>query len=549
MACLVRRSGTAAALALMAASTLVIPADAQVSREMAGFGRVDIMTVPLDGKIMLRSATYTPRGRVLISYAAPGDKDERDLKLALIDEDGRNMLPVFAGQVPVRAKDNGIRFMVFADNRRIHLGDFILECLPDLERCTRSQLVPVRYPDGLAVGDHVAHRWSEVIVSPDNRHVAWTTLFANFSALAFVGELRRTADVYTIENPRIISTLDPFAPDPRHADGVIPRPVGGGEVKQFVQGGTAISLVGAGRRDTPDSVVQDLASNALRPVTDTPGYTETTIFSPDERLGLTMTTRFSPKTDPAILGLVPRPYPGALNMGLGMFAYTYAVTGVRGAREGNVGPALIDIAESERQPEYLGLNLSTEPDWVFHSPMSWNPQGTRGIWIEGQRGTGKLRIRQVALPERKPAAVVTPRPFRVAEAYKPFRSDMAPAFAKASREQNVKVYGKAAGYITYRRQQDGRIEKAYYDFDDGDGAIYQGRETLQANPASNSTYVADLTVKGTHRGEMKLKITFGALGNPLPSKIVFEKDATGARLSSGHAQYDGVRLNVADLAP
>src|SRR3546814_8148812 len=65
-----------------------------------------------------------------------------------------------------------------------------------------------------------------------------------------------------------------------------------------------------------------------------------------------MTTRFSEKTDPAILGLLPRPYPDSLNMGLSMFAYTYAVTGVRREREGNIGPALIDIGASKRSEEH-----------------------------------------------------------------------------------------------------------------------------------------------------------------------------------------------------
>lgn len=47
-----------------------------------------------------------------------------------------------------------------------------------------------------------------------------------------------------------------------------------------------------------------------------------------------LSARFSPKSDPAILGLVPRPYAAGLNMGLGMFTYTYAVTGVRRGRAG-----------------------------------------------------------------------------------------------------------------------------------------------------------------------------------------------------------------------
>jgi hypothetical protein len=77
-------------------------------------------------------------------------------------------------------------------------------------------------------------------------------------------------------------------------------------VRQFVRGGTAISLVGTKDGNLVDSVVQDLEPNATTQITFTPGYDETTIFSPDERLGLTMTLRFSPRTDPAVFGWLPR---------------------------------------------------------------------------------------------------------------------------------------------------------------------------------------------------------------------------------------------------
>ena len=73
-------------------------------------------------------------------------------------------------------------------------------------------------------------------------------------------------------------------------------------MKQFVRGGTAISLVGSGRRATADSIVEDFVTGEVTAITNTPGYNETTIFSPDERLGIVMTPRFSPKTDFAIFG-------------------------------------------------------------------------------------------------------------------------------------------------------------------------------------------------------------------------------------------------------
>lgn len=59
------------------------------------------------------------------------------------DDDGTGMRTFFVGEVPERPKDNGIRLMIFADNQRIFMGDFVLECTSSLEpatirRCCRS---------------------------------------------------------------------------------------------------------------------------------------------------------------------------------------------------------------------------------------------------------------------------------------------------------------------------------------------------------------------------------------------------------------------------
>lgn len=511
-------------------------------------GRVEISTIPFNSDLTVKSATYTPSGKVLVSYTDRNTHNPRYVKLAVMDDDGKNLRPFFSQQLPVREKDNGVRFMVFSDNKRIFLGDFIIECVPNIDACARSTLYPVEYPPEVESGNYIAHRWSEIIVAPDNRHVAWTTLLSNYSAIVFVGELQKTGTNYRIVNPRIISTLNPFRRDPDHPDGVLPQPSRGGEVKQFVHGGTAISLVGAGKRDTPDSVVQDLATGEKEIITDTPGYTETTIFSPDERLGLTMTTRFSEHTDLAILGLAPRPYPDSLNMGLAMFAYTYSVTGVRQARSGNVGPALIDIQASKTQAGYLGVDLNTQDGWVFRSPMSWGPDGKKAMWIEGRRGDGSTRIRVVHLPDYRPAAPVatrlTPR--------SPYgSSDLSEVrkYATANGNMDVKVYGRKAGYIEYRRTPNGVTEKTYVNFSDDGRNIYSGSERMNANPQARSTYTAKLKVSGAKPGIMDLKITFGPLRGKLPAQIIFEPDPSGVPLTHGYAEYGGRRLNVGALLP
>lgn len=516
-------------------------------------GRVEVSTIAFDPLLRLRSGTYTPSGSILVSFADGSATDPRSISLATMNEDGTGMRTFFVGRVPDRPQDNGLRYMVFPDNQRIFLGDFILECSSPLERCDDARLVPVAYPVEVAGGDHISHRWSEMIIAPDNRHVSWTTLLANYSAMVFTGALERSSDGYTITETRIVSTIDPFQPDPAHADGVLPQTIRGGEVKQFVMGGTGISLAGGARRDLADSTVLHLATGAVEAITDTPGYTETTIFSPDERLGVVMTARFSPQTDLAVLGLVPRPYPGALNMGLNSLAYNYSVSGVRQQRPGNVGPALIDIARSKADSGYRGINLNTAPDWVFGSPISWHPSSTRAIWMEarrGPRGTQQRRMQMVRLQDYQPQPQVSTMPMTKSMDYALDDLSAVYRYARVSKDIDVKVYGRHSGHISYRRTPDGSIEKTYSNFSDDGLQVYSGRETMRSNSRANSTYTAALTVTGPQPGEMNLQITFGPANDFYqPAKILFEVDAAGKPMSYGFASFDGLRLDVADLLP
>jgi len=512
----------------------------------AAISKYEVYTLPLAEGFMPRSATYTPSGRVLVSSTQ--DEGQRQLTLVVMDDDGRNARTIFSQAVPPRPKDNGIRFMIFPDNKRIFMGDFVLECAPSLDDCGKSTLLPVTYPAEMADGDHIGHRWSEMIVAPDNRHIAWTTLLANYSALVFTGELVKENAGYVIGNPRIVSTLDPFTKDPKHPDGVIPQVYRGGEVKQFVHGGSAISLAGARESDVADSVVHDLATGEMETITHTPGYDETTIFSPDERLGMVMTTRFSPTTDVAILGMMPRPYPDTLNMGLNMLVYTYGVTGVRTSRSGNVGPALIEIAASKKEASYRGINLNTDDKWVFRSPMSWHPSSTKALWMEGLRGGGGARrVQIVRLLDYKAGAAVAAKATPNDMSYAGSDLSVVKTYAAKSHDIDVKVYGRKSGYITYRRTPKGSIEKTYVNFSDENGIVYSGRETMQANPRGRSTYTADIKLSGPKPGVMKLTMTFGPLQGEYPAELILTPDPAGEPTSRGYTEYGGRRLDVADL--
>lgn len=511
-------------------------------------GRFTIRSVPAPANVIVSSANYTPSGAVLVQYATGKDADKRQLNLATMADDGSGFRPFFAQRLPDRPLSNGIRRMVFPDNRRIFTGDFVIECATSLETCTNPSLLPVTYPTEVSGGEHISRSWSEIVIGPDNQHIAWTTLLADYSAVVMTGRLIRQGDGYTVGDARIVSSTDLVRPDPRHKDGVLPVRVRGGEVKQFVAGGTALSLAGMTGHDIPDSVVQHLGDGRVEAITSTPGYTETTIFSPDERLGIVMTTRFSKSSDPAVLGLLPRPYPDSLKMDLSRPAYAYAVTGVRLERPGSIGPALIDIARSKSEPGYQGYDLNTDPDWVFYSPMSWHPRGTKAMWMEARRGSGSRRIQIVELANYTSGPTVAQRPWPKNLAGSSGDLSIIPGLAKRDQDVQQRVYGKVSGYLDYRRSR-GVTEKTYVGFSDDGRHVYRGYERMNANPSATSVYTAAIDLVGSISGVMHLTVTFGPLGGNRPAQLIFTPQADGQPASRGYAEYGGRRLDVADLVP
>jgi hypothetical protein len=519
-------------------------------------GRIRISTVPLPEYVRAPTATYTPGGRVFLLFRV--DQDDPDwMRAAIVDDDGSDFTEIFAGPVPQKPTANGIRHMPFADNRRMLLGDYILEATPSFDAADRVELLPVDYPWNLTADPLTSHHWSEIIVSPDGERIAWTILRTDMTAVVALGRLRRDDDRYTIVDPVIISSTDALAPD-AHRDGYFStRTMLGGEVKQFVRGGTAISSVGDGGAPLTDSVIQDLLTDALDPITRTPGYDETTILSPDGRLGIVMTSRASETTNPAFLGLVPRPHATLVTMWLAWVVYQYSVSGVRSFRRGNIGPVLIDVERSQAERDYRGVPLNSVDDsWVYVSPMSWHPGGRHVMWMEMQRGSGGdrepvLRIRNAELAEHTPdePVPVVPTPAttpsaasgREAEELLGRTADFVPS---------GRIAGAHSGYLEFDRSTDGQgawsATSRYVGYSDDGRNNYNGIERSSGSMASGAVYEADLELVGDVGGEMRLRATWSGLGDG--TRLLFGPAPDGAPRSHGFARYGDKVLRIEDLA-
>jgi len=525
----------------------------------ADVDRIEITTVPLPDHVHDPSGTYTASGNVAVLHrtGAPG-ADE--FAVSIVADDGSDFRTIFEGSIPQHSKANGIRLMPFADNTRFHLGDWILECEPDIDTCRGARLVPVEYPWGVTESPLTTHHWSEIIVSPDNDHVAWTMLRSDMGAAAAWGRLRREAERYVIDDATIISGSAELVPDPER-DGFVTVPVTrGGEVKQFVRGGTAISQVGDGGGFLPDSVVQELDGEGVIPVTRTPGYDETTIFSPDEQLGIVMTSRASEPTNPAILGLVPRPCASLAGRGVSWAAYMYTVSGVRTFRGGNVGPALVSIDRSSSDSDYVGTDLSDpEGRWVYYSPMSWHPSSTRAMWMEGLREITpggehpKMRIRVARLLDYAASAAVpvAPAPKRIP--YGLTGEDARASLSKPAPDVITgRIAGRHSGHVDVERRAgdiaSGRAATTsivYSGYSDDGKAFYDGSERSESSFATGTVYTADLAVTGAVDAEMRLRMTWTGVADG--TRLVFANAADGSPASHGFARLGERRLEVDDL--
>ena len=523
------------------------------------FGRIEVRDIPLPWEGSDISGTYTYSGRVLVSRCISQEQGGKNwYQVVTLNDDGTDVREVFDGEILQLQGANGIRWMCFADKKRILLGDYVLECSPDIDHCRKAELVRLYYPEQLDRGENIVFRWSEIIIAPDNVHMCWTML-TTVGSMNYLGRLRRDADGYHLENVCAISSDRSCEPDPDHEGYSVMLPPRGGELKQFIRGGRALTMAGGGD-SVSESMMVPLDSEELIQITDTPGYEETTIFSADEKLGVVMSPRFSEKTNCAVFGLVPQPQSMAVRSKFINCLYMYCVSGVRTFRRGNIGPVLINIEKSRAEGRaYQGVDLSDpEGCFVYYSPISWHPNSTRAMWNEGTRmaeGGRKCRLRMCRLLDWKASepvpAGVTPEQDEIPYAM----PGNAPVRGAAEDVFNIKIKGKSRGYVVNEGGEGNPpvYRTTYHDFSDDGETFYNGSMTVTA-PANifapgNTVFEADVDVTGKHTGEMKLRAVFRREDVNAPAMLSFAEGDDGKPESYGYSAYDGVTLDIKDMEP
>jgi len=499
--------------------------------------KTHLSNIPLPEDIIIDDGHYMFDGNIFICYKR---STTNFTYFGVISDDGKNFKELYGEEFIVSPLANGIRLIPFRDGKRIYLGDFVFECndtTKNISSCEKGVLIPVNYPEEVVNNNNTYKTWSEMVVAPDNIHVAWTSLNMACGAVNFLGKFKRTENSYEIEESKIISTINFVEPDPTDESILITKIPRGGEIKQFIEGGNALTLVGTQPDEFVKSVYQSLKTEEVYTYSHEPGYDETSILSPDEKLGITMSTRFSPKTNMAIFGLMPRPHCSLVLSKIVESVYTYAVTNVRKTRKGNVGPVLFVKEKSINDPNYHGIDLhDTEEKFVFCSPISWHPSNLKAIWPEVEKGTSNRRLRKLEISNYTPSAY--PKIENTTDNV-PYALDMSEMDnIHYDKKTNGTIKGKKSGEIIYYNsgftQTHQTVKITYVNYSDDGKKFYNGEEEFIGDRTSKNIYKSNVILSGSESGQNNFTITFNT-----KSDLIKEE-------TEGYASYGGKTIKAED---
>ena len=496
-----------------------------------------LSTIPLPEDIIIDDGHYLFDGNIFICY-------KRNIHIdytyfGVISDDGSNFKELYGDNLVILEKANGIRLIPFRDNKRIYLGDYVFECndtTKNISSCDKGVVIPVNYPEKVVNNKFTYKTWSEMVIAPDNEHVAWTSLNMACGAIDFLGKFKRETNSYEIIDCQIISTINFIEKDPTNETELITNVPRGGEIKQFIEGGNALSLVGTQPDEFVKSVYQSLKTEEHYTFSHEPGYDETSILSPDEKLGITMSTRFSPNTSMGILGLMKRPYCSLVLSKIIENVYNYAVTNVRKYRKGNVGPVLFEKEKSMNDPNYHGIDLhDQEEKFVFCSPISWHPSNLKALWPEIERGTSNRRLRKLEISNYTPSSY--PKIENTTDNV-PYGLDMS-EMDKLNYEKETEgvIKAKYFGYIKYYNSgvsQTQTVKITYFNYSDDGKNFYNGEEIYYGERNVKYEYSSNIVLSGNENGENNFTIIFDKESNLIKAQ------------SGGYATYGGKTIKVED---
>lgn len=340
-------------------------------------------------------ANFHPNGEHLVWTASLSGEEGDHIMISRVDGSEFSCLTCPLGDGLPFAKID-----VFSDGRRVVVGNQvtfgmpdplpyqspfpgaetvpILECTPSLLDCQTPELVFVSIPFDPDDPDLFENqRVREFRVAPDGVHLAWSQARNDIllGVVAVIGELRREADHYELDNVEALVRLEPlFRPLPDQ-EGFAFEVTPSGEIKRFIDGGAAVAGASAKRFAlNRDAGRLDVATGETERLTHHPDYDEPVSISPDDDW-LVVGSKRNP--DPAFdvmaaFGLVPRP--NFVALGGNQLLTIWAFAGNLGRNRG-LDTWLLDRLGA--RGDYIGQHLSNDVCYGGRERQHWNADGTR----------------------------------------------------------------------------------------------------------------------------------------------------------------------------
>ena len=502
--------------------------------------KVTHTTIPLPAAIEDGAYVYSPiwtidGSRILFAFGFKGG----ERKLGLMAEDGTDFV-----QLPLTIpKGHSTKPFPFKDGRRIFSGGVVVECTPSVLDCQSAEVIPVQFP---AAGDPrviPGQVTTEIRLAPDDVHIAWTSLRIDAPGVLAIGELRREPTQYVLDNVELLSAPTFFEGPP--SDLKRPSGPGGGEVKQFIDGGRSL-VIGTGRssRYTLDAAKINIATGEVTWLTDHPGWDETAIFSPDEKWFTLLTTRFEP-ADLTLFGQVPHPTFTA-EMGFPLFGLAIGISSPQGGLDDDDrGPYLID-SFGDREG-YFGQTLKSSDGYHFLPLARWHPDGTKIVWAEQKKEStvGRdTRIRMAHLVDRLP--ITKPVPV-VTTPDAPWANSFEDLVHSGVANATGTLHGLVSGQTRITTSPDslfllGGSAAATFTNHSDDGRTWaNGTEDMQWSLKSEQTFESSVRVHGCSQGLSEMTVVFAG---SLEGRIAGRTVKPG---STGVTSLDGNILSIDDF--
>ena len=250
-----------------------------------------------------------------------------------------------------------------------------------------------------------------------------------------------------------------------------------------------------------------------------------------------MSTRFSPNTSMSILGLLPRPYGALILAKMAQNVYTYAITGVREGRKGNIGPVLFDKERSMNDYNYHGIDLHDKEEiYRFCSPISWHPSNLKALWpeidVNKKRRLRKLEISNYTASEYPKIQNTTDNisyALDMSEFDKIHFEEEMDGIIKGKYSGEIEYYN-SGGSADYSKKQ--TVKVTYKNYSDDGKKFYSGEEFYEGSALSGCIFKSIVNLTGTETGQNNFTLSFSA-----QSKLIKDK-------TEGFATYGGKTIRA-----